>query len=376
LSLGRALGAALLLALSAPARAANPDLNVDFKNMAQWMSHELAQGLAFNAGSTFDPPREVKGYFLQPDLSLGVGRIPFDKSRFPEITTPALRDYGGSSLFPDSVNFPNLAIHLRMGLPWRGDVYARWANATTPAGYKISPTMTAKVQTNSFGFGLRQHFFGSAPEQPMLTMGAHYNHVKGSTRLRGSFPVDETGFTAGQDFFGALDWNLHSYGLTAVVSQNFERWTPFGGVGYNYAAGSVRSKLEMKSQTFLIEDVLGEGSEKPEKNQGRWIAGIEYARRSWSLFANAELKAIGHESYETFILHVGVALPFEIGGRTLLRRRGIERDRERRPRVREEPEGDGPQAPLPATKARFIPPPEPYTPKKGDKSQPDFIFLQ
>ena len=47
--------------------------------MTQWLSHELAQGLAFNAGSNFDPPREVKGYSIQPDLSLGVGRMPLDK---------------------------------------------------------------------------------------------------------------------------------------------------------------------------------------------------------------------------------------------------------------------------------------------------------
>ena len=57
--------------------------------MTQWLSHEMAQGLAFNAGSNFDPPREVKGWALQPDLSLGIGRIPFNKTTFPNLTVPA-----------------------------------------------------------------------------------------------------------------------------------------------------------------------------------------------------------------------------------------------------------------------------------------------
>ena len=369
MSLGRALAAALLLSLAAPVRAANPDLNEDFRNMAQWMSHELAQGLAFNAGSTFDPPREVKGYYLQPDLSVGVGRMPFNKTRFPTLTTPALNEYGGANLFPDAVNFPNLAVHARMGLPWRGDVYARWANATTPPGYKISPTMTAAVRTNSFGFGLRQHFFGKEPEQPMLTLGAHYNHLRGHTGLKGKFLVDTSGFTADQDFEGKIDWNLSSLGLTAILSQSFGRWTPFGGFGLNRASGSVGVRLEMKSRTFLIEDVLGVGSEKPEKYSGRWIGGAEYAFNRWSLFANAELKALGQLQYRSFIFHVGAALPFEIGGKTIFRRRGGSAPDRPTPLLPDEPEPKFRSKPAPAK-------PAPYKPAKGEKAHPDFIFLQ
>lgn len=356
----------LLLALGLPsgAAAANPSLNQDFKGMTQWLSHELAQGLAFNAGSNFDPPHEVKGRYLQPDLSLGVGRMPLDKRDFPVITVPALNDFGGQNLFPDSVTFPNLALHLRMGLPWRGDVSLRFADATTPSNYKISPTMTAGVQTNSYGAGIRQHLFGREG-RPTLTLGAHYNHVKGRVRLKSKFQVDvPPGFTADSDLDGALDWNLNSYGLTAVVHKPYGSWTPFAGFGYNYATGSTRARLELKSQTPLIQDVIAEGSDRPEQSQGRWIFGVEYQKPTWSVFANAELKAVGRLQYRGFIAQIGAALPYEIGrGPAVIykkKRAGLDgaepapkRDRKSDPKVR----------------------PEKFVPAKDGK-QPDFIFLQ
>jgi hypothetical protein len=284
--------------------------------MSQWLSHEMAQGLAFNAGSNFDPPKEVKGYYLQPDLSLGVGSMPFDKRNFPTITVPALADYGAANLFPSSVLFPNLSVHLRMGLPWRGDFYIRLADATTPPGYKISPTMTAKVQTNSIGFGIRQHILGG--DLPVVTLGAHYNHVQGSTHLKGKFNVNvdaagQTIFTANDDFTGDIAWSVNSFGLTAVAAQTYGAWTPFLGVGYNYTTGSVRTKLNLQSSTFLVSDITGEGSDRPEKSQGREIFGVSYDRPTWSLFANGELKALGQLQYRSYIIQFGGALPFDIG---------------------------------------------------------------
>lgn len=308
--------------------------------MSQWLSHELAQGLAFNAGSNFDPPKEVKGYYLQPDVSFGVGRMPLDKRNFPVITTPALNDFGGANLFPSSILFPNLALHLRMGLPWRGDLYVRLADATTPPGYKISPTMTAAVQTNSYGAGVRQHFFGG--DWPALTLGAHFNHIRGRTHLKGKFSVNTNGFTADSDFVGDINWSVNSYGLTAILSQSYGSWTPFAGVGYNYAAGSVRTRLDLQSATFLIPDIIGEGSEHPEKSQGREIVGFSYDRRTWSAFANGELKALGQLQYRSYIVQVGAALPFEIGGRTVLHRKL--RD-EGEPALRPRPAAD--ETPLP-----------------------------
>lgn len=338
----------------------------DFRSLTRWLSYELAQGLAFNAGSTFDPPREVKGYLLQPDLSLGVGRMPFNKSSFPILTVPALNDQGGANIFPNQVLFPNLALHLRMGLPWRGDAYVRFADATTPSGYKISPTMTAQVQSNSYGAGLRQHLLGGG-ELPTVTLGAHYNHVRGRTRLKGKFNINvNDSFTADSDLNGAIDWNLNSFGLTAVAHQSFDAWTPFAGFGYNYATGSVRARLDLKSRTFLIDDVVGESSAHPEPNQGRWIVGIQYAKPTWSVFANSEIKAIGQLPYHNYIAQAGFALPFEIGGGAW------PIHKKRRP-------GDAP----PAAPRRVFDdaPPAPKTrrgldPAKPETAPPELIFLQ
>lgn len=366
-----ALAAALFIGSAAPAWGANPSLSDDFKSMTQWLSHEMANGLAFNAGSTFDPPREVTGWALQPDLSLGIGRIPFNKSNFPSLTVPALEEQGGSKIFPDSVLFPNLALHLRMGLPWRGDAYIRLADATTPPGYKISPTMTAQVQTNSIGFGMRQHFDLWRDDLPKVALGAHYNHVRGRTRLKGKFNVDvDQFFRADSDLNGEIDWNLNSFALTAVAHKSYEAWTPFAGFGYNYATGSVRSKLELKSHTFLISDVVGESSDHPEQSQGRWIAGVQYARPKWSAFFNAEVKALGRLQYRSWIAQLGVALPYEIGrGYKIIykkRTAGTEA-------ARNEPKTEVNE---PARKSAPEPKRRPLEKIKTEQAHPDMIFLQ
>jgi len=333
--------------------------------MTQWLSHELAQGLAFSAGSNFDPPKEVKGYYLQPDLSLGVGRMPLDKRDFPMITVQALKDYGGANIFPNSVMFPNLALHLRMGLPWRGDFYLRFADATTPPGYKISPTMTAQVQSNSYGAGLRQHFFGG--DYPVFTLGAHYNHIRGRTHLKGTVHNESSGVTTDGELLGDLNWNLNSFGLTGMIAQSFGAWTPFAGAGYNYATGSVRARLVIRPQSWIINegnDIVGEGSEHPESSQGRWIFGLQYERPTWSIFGNAEVKALGQLQYRSFVAQIGAALPFDIG-----RGPAIFYKKHRVEPVAPKSAVDDAPAPAPKTRRRA-------SPKPSEQAPPEMIFLR
>jgi hypothetical protein len=355
--------AALVVLLSAgPARASS--IAYDFNNMTQWLSHELAQGLAFTAGSNFDPPKEVKGYALQPDLSFGAGHMPLDKRDFPKLTVPQIESAGGANIFPNSVLFPNLALHLRMGLPWRGDAYIRFADATTPPGYKISPTMTAKVQTNSIGFGVRQHLFGG--DYPTLTLGAHYNHVQGRTHLKGKFDQSIQTLKLSSDLNGDIDWSINSFGVTAVVSQSYGNWTPFFGLGYNYATGSVRTKLDLEPVpgSFGASPAIGEGSDHPEQSQGREIFGVSYDHPTWSVFANAELKALGQLQYRSYIAQVGVALPFDIG-----RGPAIIYKRRKAPPVEPRPLLKDPDQPKPKTRRHM-------GPRKPEEAPADMIFIR
>ncbi len=336
--------------------------------MSQWLSAQMAQGLAFNAGSNFDPPQEVKGYYLQPDVSFGVCLIPFDKRQFPQMQNSQLQNGVAQGLFPNSTLFPNFALHLRMGLPWRGDLYVRFADATTPSGYRISPTMTAQVQTNSFGWGIRQHMFGG--DYPTLTLGAHYNHVQGYTKLRGAFPVSAGGGTYDNNFTGNIDWSINSFGLTAIVSQTFGRWTPFGGLGYNYATGSTHVDLNLQSQDFLVQSVAGQGSDRPEQSQGREIVGLSYDRDTWSAFANGELKALGQMEYRSWIVQVGAALPFDIGfTKTVIKRKRAAAPVEPKSVL---DDGTTPPAPRPATRPRVAP----SKPVPPEQAPPDMIFLR
>lgn len=370
-----AVAAVFFASSAAPAWGANPSLSDDFRSMTQWLSHEMAQGLAFNAGSTFDPPREVTGWALQPDLSLGIGRIPFNKTEFPALTVQALNEQGGAKIFPSSVMFPNFALHLRMGLPGRADAYFRFADATTPPGYKISPTMTAQVQTNSFGAGVRKHVDLWNEDLPKVALGAHYNHVQGRTRLKGKFNVNvDANFRADSDLNGEIDWNLNSFALTAVAHKTYDAWTPFAGFGYNYATGSVRSKLTLKSQTFLIADVIGEGSDHPEQSQGRWIAGVQYARPKWSAFFNAEVKALGQLQYRSWIAQVGVALPYEIGrGPKIIYKKRLPATIDDSKRMNEEPKAEKIEK---KSRQTAEPKRRPLEPKKNEQAHPDMIFLQ
>jgi hypothetical protein len=351
--------AALFLAFAAGPASANPSLTTDITGMSQWLSDQFANGLAFNAGENFDPPQEIKGFYFQPDLSLGVGLIPFNKKQFPDMQTPELQNGAGANLFPTSTLFPNLALHLRMGLPWRGDFYLRFADATIPAGYKISPTMTAQVQTNSIGAGIRQHLFGGE-DVPTLTLGAHYNHVQGYTKLKGTFGVNASGFTADDVFDGNIKWSINSFGADAILSQSFGRWTPFGGLGYNYATGSVAVSLDLQSGTFLVPNIEGLGSSHPEQSQGREILGISYDRQTWSAFASGELKALGQLQYRSWIVSAGVALPFDIGRRwTVISRRRTSEPVEPKPVL---DDGESTPAPKPV--------------KRPESAPPDMIFLR
>jgi hypothetical protein len=356
--------AALVVALALPA-GANPSIQPDIDGMSQWLSSQMAQGLAFNAGENFDPPHIVKGYYLQPDLSFGVGLIPFNKKDFPQMQTPELQNGAGAALFPNSTLFPNLALHLRMGLPWRGDVYIRLADATTPPKYRISPTMTAQVQTNSIGFGIRQEFFGG--DYPIVTAGAHYNHIQGYTKLNGTFGVNASGFTADDVFNGDIKWNINSFGVDAIVSQTFGRWTPYGGLGYNYATGSVAVELDLVSGTFLVPSITGLGSDHPEKSQGREIAGVAYDHGNWTFFGNAELKALGELQYRSWIVQVGAALPFDIGGKKVFHKKG--RTPVEPKAVLDDDEAPRMPAPKPVTRPRLSPPPP-------EQAPPDMIFLK
>lgn len=305
------LAAALLLFGGAPA-AAQPSMSRDFERMMQWLSHELAQGLAFSAGSTTDPPREIIDKRLAPDLSLGLGKVPFDKTRFPTPETPALSEMNVSEIFPEKVHFPNLAMHLRAGLPWRSDFAIRFANMTTPPGYKLSDTTSGKGQSNSIGLTVRRHWFGG--RYPLLTGGIHLNHVYGRFGLKTKFKINDiNGFSADSDVNGDLQWNINSLGVNLVTSQQFGLWTPFFGLGYNRTSGSVRSRLEATPNTFAISPIVGEGAEKPEQNQGRVIFGGEMNSSWMNLFLNVELKAIGISSSRSWVAHTGIQLPFKIG---------------------------------------------------------------
>jgi hypothetical protein len=389
---------ALVLLLAFPPLASaqvNPTMSGDFQNMMQWLSHSLAQGLGFFAGESFDPPHEVTDKRIQPDLSLGVGHLPLNKSQFPTLQVQALNQLNLGNVFPEAINFPNLAMHLRGGLPYRMDFAVRGANMTTPPGYQISSGVPAKGQSNSIGVGLRKHFFGG--EDPLLSLGVNFNHVYGIFHYNTKFAIDAQGFNADTAVNGSLQWNVNSAGVNAVVSDTFfgGRVTPFFGFGINRVSGSVSATLQAIPNTPLINQIYGSSAERPEQNQGRLIFGSESNMRYVHMFFNGEVKAIGIGSGKTYIISAGAALPFHIGmggGAAYSSSRTPSKTRDRFQDTRETSGDYSPHPSMKEEKATSyapVPPPwmtmpaehkEIFDGKKGEKAKeetpPQLIFLQ
>ena len=350
-----AVAAALVFFAAAAPAAAYPVLSQDFVSMMGWLGREMVQGLAFNAGETFDPPREIMGLRLQPDVSLGVGHMPFDKGRFPPLQTPALQATA-PAMFPSSVLFPVLTLHLRMGLPWRSDCNIRVADTQIPNGYRLSPTTTAQGQSNSIGFGVRKHFLGG--DLPLLRLGANYNHVYGNITLKSSFDVTESGITLTSPVDCALGWNVNSYGLNAVMSQTYGRWTPFVGFGYNYLTGSVRASLNATpnpADLVTYPPITGEASQRPEQFQGRALFGVEMSRTWVNLFANGEVKTIGVSSGKSWIVQMGMSLPFTIGAGGVRQAAAQKAQEARQAEARRSILSEEPDRPGPAKRAGALP---------------------
>ncbi len=295
-----------------PLQATYPDLNTDFTNMMGWMSGQMANGLGFNAGETFDPPREVTDRRIQTDLSLGIGSMPFNKSQFPQFTDSSLQAAGVENFFPSSVLFPNLTMHLRAGLPWRSDFALRFADMTTPPSYKLSNSLTGNGQSNSIGATLRKHCFGEGDE-PLLTFGANYNHVFGNFAYGTSFSNTIDALPVNENVSGRLNWNVNSFGVNAILSHVFGNWVPFFGLGYNYVTGSVSAGLSAVDSNNNLGPIQGSASNVPYPNNASVIFGAQF-NHSWAnWFFNGELEAAGPDKGKAWIAQAGFSLPFYIG---------------------------------------------------------------
>ncbi|MEK7879998.1 MAG: hypothetical protein AAB285_09065, partial [candidate division NC10 bacterium] len=58
-------------------------------------------------------------------------------------------------------------------------------------------------------------------------------------------------------------------------------------LGRGRTESDARSRLVLRPLTVLInngDDIIGEGSERPESSQGRWIFGLQYERPTWRVF--------------------------------------------------------------------------------------------
>jgi hypothetical protein len=296
-----------------PVQAQNPTLSNDFDKIMGWLAGQTAQSLGFNAGSTFDPPNEMRKWRIQPDVSFGIGVMPFDKSIFPRMDVQALEDQEPGALLPNDVKFPNLTLHMRLGLPQRMDLGLRGVNMTVPKGYKLSENTTGSGQSNTIGVSLRKHFLGGTA--PLVSLSMFYNHVTGYFSFANQFTDLELtpGFFASSKNNGQLEWDVRSIGLNMVLSQVWGKWTPFLGMGYNRVSGNVTGRMTANWATPLIQPSVGQATASPEPDNTRLILGFQRDGSLMHFFMNGEFKVSGFQSGKAFVISTGLAAPFNIG---------------------------------------------------------------
>lgn len=310
-----------LLALSlvlvpGTSRAANESLSGDFQAMMDWLSGQAVQPVAFNAGTTFDPPQELKPGELQLEPTFGMGILPLDITKFPTLKNQTLNDQHVGSFFPQRVPFPDMTAHVRYGLPGRWDLSFRLSNVTIPT---IAMTAQTKVsgQVNNFGFQARK-FFGGRGEDPSLSLSAHANWLVGHFNFGNTMKDVALGdLTSNAANSGSMAWNLGSVGVNAVVSRSYGHWVPFVGVGYNLASGSLKATMRTDFDTYLAAPAMSAQSSRPRSQNIRVLFGTEVVRTSAAnLFLSGEWQALGTGGGgETFNVHLGAILPLRFGAR-------------------------------------------------------------
>ncbi|MBI4051080.1 MAG: hypothetical protein HY400_01095 [Elusimicrobia bacterium] len=291
--------------------AANPSLSNDFASITQWLTSEVVQGLAFNAGASFSPSTEPRPYEFELDATLGVGSVPIDSKKFPKLGVVQLEQIGVQSYFPKNVPFPDFTAHIRMGLPYRMDVSFRLSDMTAPT-YRLSEQTKGNGQSNILGGEMRRHFYGQ--ENPfLLTTTVMVNYLRGRFNFFNTFSdVKLTdSFSASADNTGLVKWSLISYGVNAIGSYRLQSWIPFFGVGFNRSHGSVLAQMESVFRTDLIQPVFGQSSALPERNTVRVITGTQYTLRRFNLFLSAETLVVGHLEGQTYNVHAGIVIPLK-----------------------------------------------------------------
>lgn len=301
----------------------------DFDKLSSWLSNETVNSIAFNAGSTLGPPRELRVLEIQPDLSAGIGSLPLNGSRFPALDTQLLNDLKLPTFFPSAVSFPHLTGHLRLGLPFRFEVGARWANVSSPMK-KLTEKTTGKGRSSSAGAEVRHHILGMEG-WPTVTISGMVNHVYGQYDFFNSYDDIQLveGLVVDSVNTGSLEWNLTTYSVNLIAQATYGIWTPFVGTGVSRSKGWVRSTVNSKFQTDLIPLTSGRAEASPSGDQIRVLGGMEFNFFHFGLFATGEALTSGENRREVWVAHVGAFIPIRLfqGGPG----RGLQRTARKRP---------------------------------------------
>lgn len=301
----------------------------DFGRIAQWLSQQTADGLAFHASASFDQPAELGPGEVGLDLTGGLGFLPLDLDALPAMQAPLLQQANVPLLFAETVPFPDATAHLRVGLPGRMDLSTKFSDTTIPQR-NFTERTKGKGQSVVIGGELRKYFIGEG--RPLWMVAATADFVQGNFIFFNRFEnlsVNKNILLSSSNK-GELEWNIQSYGFKTAVSGHIGDWTPFLGLGYNYNRGSVHADVEANFDSELIGRIAGQASARPDRHLLRVTTGTQWDWGRFSLALNGEMLAIGEGAWENFAMTLGLSIPIRLLPGSPRHDRWVERTRSRK----------------------------------------------
>ena len=285
------------------------DVPDDVTSIARWLSEQTANGIAFHTVSKSDQPTELTKGEMELDLNAGLGFLPLNHKQFPEMQVDLLKERDVASLFSSEFNFPDATIHFRTGLYGRTSLGFKISDTTIPKR-KVTESTSGKGQSNVLGLELKRYFLGRG--RPLISLSATADYVRGYFDFLNEFHNVTMGIaTLNSNNTGELKWNIQSYGLETTVSGYLGPWMPFLGLGYNYNAGDVKTRIfaDFKGDT---PDLDGRWSAPPTRHTMRISTGTRYGLRFMNLTLNGQMLAVGKGAGRTFAMNFGVSVPFNL----------------------------------------------------------------
>lgn len=232
---------------------AREDVAKDFGEISKWISGELSEGMAFNAGSGNVLPADIiefPGFGF--GISAGASLWPVNAGEFRALNLRTIDTSSANKIdMPDTIGMINIVGHVKTALPFGLDIGAR------VGGFNFDDdTGNASVELENalWGVELRKRILGGSWTNillPDLSVSVSFDNAVGSIERKESYSDRRTETYEGSSYTQEIqsetlwktEWNTQNIGIKTIVSKTFLFITPYFGLGVNKHMGSTETKI-------------------------------------------------------------------------------------------------------------------------------------